>query len=116
LPPKLRLGQQLVPVVGRVAALQHLSEHAVGVIVAIVGALGVAIVDPGINDQLGVSALSPLLQPVPHAAPAAVLLQMVALGQGTEVLLQGVTAGSGQFDGIHHRDASVLAGEFHDLQ
>lgn len=55
------------------------------------------------------------LQSVPHAASPAVLLQMVALGQIAEVLLQGVAAGPGQFDGIHHRDAPVLAGELDDL-
>ncbi len=44
------------------------------------------------------------------------LLQMVALCQVVKVLLQGVTAGSGQFDGIHHRDVPVPAGEFRDLQ
>lgn len=56
------------------------------------------------------------LQPVPHTASATVLLQMVALGQVAEVLLQGVAAGSGQFDGVHHRDAPMLSGEFHDLK
>ena len=54
-------------------------------------------------------------QPVPHSASAAVLLQMVALGQVAEMLLEGVATGSSQFDGIHHRDAAVLSGEFHDL-
>ena len=55
-----------------------------------------------------------LLQPVPHTASAAAQLQMVALGQSAEVLLQCVAAGSGQFDGVHHRDAPMLSGEFND--
>ena len=57
-----------------------------------------------------------LFQAVPHAASAAVLLQMVAIRQVAEVLFEGIAAGSGQFDGIHHRDAPVLTGELHDLQ
>lgn len=57
-----------------------------------------------------------LFQPVPHTTAAAVLLQMVALGQIAQMLFEGVAAGSGQFDGIHHRDAAMLPGEFHNLQ
>ena len=55
-------------------------------------------------------------QSVPHTTPAAVLLQMVAPGQVTEMLFEGVATGPGQFDRIHHRDAAMLASEFHDLQ
>ena len=55
-------------------------------------------------------------QAVPHTATATVLLQMVALGQVAEMQLEGVATGTRQLDGIHHRDAPVLSGEFHDLQ
>lgn len=44
------------------------------------------------------------------------VLQMVALDQVTEMPFQGVAAGPGGPDGLHHRDAPVLAGELHDLQ
>ena len=71
--------------------------------------------DAGSIPKTGIE-LTALLQPVPHTASAAMLLKMVAFGQVAEVLLEGVAAGSGQFDGIHHRDAPVLSGEFHDLQ
>jgi hypothetical protein len=40
---------------------------------------------------------------------------MIALSQVAEMLLESVASGSRQFDGIHHRDAAVLSGEFHDL-
>ena len=38
---------------------------------------------------------------------------MVALGQVAEMQLEGVATGTRQLDGIHHRDAPVLSGEFH---
>ena len=55
-------------------------------------------------------------KPVPHTTSAAVLLQMIALGEIAEMLLESIATGPSQFDGIHHRDAPVLPGEFHDLQ
>lgn len=73
------------------------------------------VIDQGVG-TLPLEDFATSLQPVPHTASAAVLFQMVALGQVAEVLLQGVATGSGQFDGIHHRDAPVLSGEFHDPQ
>lgn len=83
--------------------------------VRVVRVVRMSFADTGSTPTSGIERTTSL-QPIPYAAPAAVLLQMVALGQVTEVLLQRVAVGSGQFDGIHHRDASVLAGEFHDLQ
>ena len=45
------LGQQLAPVVGRMAAFKHLAKHPVGIVAAFVGALGVLIVDPREHDH-----------------------------------------------------------------
>lgn len=47
------LAQKLIPVVRRVTALEHLAKDAVGVITAVVCALGVVIIHPGINDHIG---------------------------------------------------------------
>lgn len=53
-PPALgaRLGEQLVPVIRRMTSFQHLAEHPAGVVAALVGAFGVAVVDPGEHDHL----------------------------------------------------------------
>ena len=53
MPLKFGLAQQLIPVVRRVAALEHLAKDAVGIIAAFVGSLGVVIIDPGVDDHLG---------------------------------------------------------------
>jgi superfamily II DNA or RNA helicase len=50
-----------------------------------------------------------------NTASAAVLLQMVTRGQAAEMLFEGVATGTGQLDCLHHRDATVLSGKFHDL-
>jgi hypothetical protein len=53
---------------------------------------------------------------VPDAAAAAVLVQVAAFDQRAEVLLERVAAGAGQPDGLADGDATMLAGEFDDLQ
>lgn len=45
-------GQQLVPVIWRMTALQHLAKHPVCVFAALISALGVLIVDPREDDHL----------------------------------------------------------------
>lgn len=45
------LGQQLAPVVRRMAVFQHLAKHPVGIVAAFVGAPGILIVDPREHDQ-----------------------------------------------------------------
>lgn len=60
--------------------------------------------------SLGLSA-----QVVPDPTTAAVLTQGAAVDQCPEMLLQRVAAGPGQFDGLAHGDAAVLAGELDDL-
>ncbi len=49
IPIKFGLAEQLIPVVRRVAAFEHFSKDAVGVIAAFIGALGVVIIDPGVT-------------------------------------------------------------------
>ena len=46
------LGKQLVPVIRGTTALQHPAEYPIGVVAALVGALGVFIVDPREHDHL----------------------------------------------------------------
>jgi hypothetical protein len=46
------LGQQGAPVVWRMTARQHFTEHPIGVIAALVGSLRVLVVDPCIDDDL----------------------------------------------------------------
>jgi TPR repeat protein len=55
-------------------------------------------------------------QVVPDAAAAAVLVQVAAFDQRAEVLLERVAAGAGQPDGLADGNATMLAGEFDDLQ
>ncbi len=47
----LTLGQKLIPIVGWVAAIQHLAEHPVSIAVALIGAFGVGVVDPSKHDH-----------------------------------------------------------------
>ncbi len=63
MPLKFGLAQQLMPVVRRVAALEHFAKDAVGIVAAFVGSLGVIIIDPGVDDHLGRSVV-PKKQPV----------------------------------------------------
>src|SRR5690606_28827430 len=45
------LGQQLGPIVRRMAAFPHLAEHPVGVVAALVGTLGALVIDPREHDH-----------------------------------------------------------------
>ena len=48
----LRFGQELIPVIRWMPAVQHLARHPVGVIAIFVGALGVVVIYPSEDDQL----------------------------------------------------------------
>ncbi|VVE50720.1 hypothetical protein PCE31106_04645 [Pandoraea cepalis] len=52
LPLGAGLGQQLVPVIRRMTTLQHFAEHPAGIVNALIGALGVLVVDPSEHDHL----------------------------------------------------------------
>ena len=47
----VRLSQELIPVIRRTPTFQHLAEHPVGIVAALVGALGVLIVHPREHDH-----------------------------------------------------------------
>lgn len=47
----VRLSQELIPVIRRTSTFQHLAEHPVGVVAAFVGALGVFVIHPGVDDH-----------------------------------------------------------------
>lgn len=103
------------------AVAERLRHEIAGLsIIAPAGRLGLT-VSVGVAEKRGSeqhcpSNIPPSLHPIPHPAPAPILLQMIARGQVAKMLLQRVAAGPGQLDGIHHRDAPVLPGEFHNLQ
>ena len=53
-----RLGKELIPFIWRMAALQHFPEYSIGIIVALVGALGVFVVNPCKDDHLAWSVIA----------------------------------------------------------
>ena len=50
---RTRLGEESIPIVRGLATFQHFAEYPICVIPVFVGALGILIIDPGVNDKLG---------------------------------------------------------------